>query len=246
VRQAARRHKAINRNPVLAEQFDDPPQAERRRFQQRSIQMARPMMERQPGKSAAKRAIHQRRAAAIEPVETEDAIGAGRDRCRFVTEAIEVFMSDRAAKPIKCIPHGRLARFIAEQPGQDAPFDNACHARHTPLVAGVKHVATARSQNHDQRARLGDAGPGNTGMGINCGGADRNPRAEVQLASHALREQASRLARAKKPARHLLANGVGQPRMHRGEEVAGRVSVVATPSCQTSQSPASSQTSAAS
>ena len=94
------------------------------------------MLQRQAGERAAERAVHQRRAAAVEPVEAQHAVGAGgRFRPPRRSSRVEVFVPERAAQPVEGVADGGLAGFVAEVAGQDAAFDDARDAGHESLVA---------------------------------------------------------------------------------------------------------------
>ena len=90
----------------------------------------RPVVQGQSGERAPERAVHQRRAAPVEPVHAADAFGAGRQGVGLLGKFAEAALAQHGPQPVEGVAHGRLAGLVAVIARQNAVGHHAGDARH--------------------------------------------------------------------------------------------------------------------
>ncbi len=96
--QASRRDESLDRHAAASQDVDDPSQAAGGGFHQGAIQVVRSVAQGEPGKGPLQRAVHQRRAAAVEPVDAQHAVGPRRQFDGQLRQPVEAFMSHRSGE----------------------------------------------------------------------------------------------------------------------------------------------------
>ena len=187
------------------------------------------VVESESGEGSGEGGIHVRSAAAVEPVEAADAMGSGWEVGGIFGEGGEVFLSGEAAEPVEGIANGGLAGFVAVEAGEDAIFYDACDARDVTVLAAVEHMAGAGAHDHDEGVGFGSTGAGDSGVGVDDGGADRGVFREAKAGSDITGEGASEGSGGDEFSWEFLGNEIGEIGVNGGEVVVGGEAIFGRP-----------------
>ena len=144
----------IDGQPPGLEGLDHPPCAERRRFQQRPVDLVRLGRHREPDQQAGQTGIDQRGPASIPPVQGQHTCltrpQPSRLRCQSLVRRVagaDVRGNGTAHEPLEDIADRRLARLVAKQPGHNAVLDHPRNPGNRE-PAGIDQQVTGR-RAHD-------------------------------------------------------------------------------------------------
>ena len=229
VRQSAGGDELPHGHAAFAKPLDNPAQSKRRGFEQRTVEMRRAMMERESGERAPERSIHERRAAAVEPIDAPHAIRTGRQRGSLASELHEITLAGHPAQPVERITHRRLSGFVAVVAGENSILHHARYTGDAALHVTVEHVAGTGAHDQHERARFRRARAGHTGVRVDDGRADRRACAQAELLRHRAGESARRDARREQASGHFVFHDPRELWMHRVQKLLGRITLRRAP-----------------
>ena len=152
---------ALHRHAERLQALDDGARPERRRLDERAVDVGAGRMERLAEDQAGQARVHEDRAIAVVPVERQQARlprpEPRRARGQLLVQRGVAF-ADALDPPRQQVADGRLARFDAEVTRHDRAVDDAADARDVLDAAGDRrHRAVARrgADDLDERARAG-------------------------------------------------------------------------------------------
>ena len=166
---AAARDDRIDRQPRLLERLDDHARAERRRLDQRPVDLRRARRERHADEQAAagrrrparsgSRSTSRARADRTRPAEAPTPPRRGRRGGRTPRACRGCVVLGRHGvprEPPEDVADRRLPRLVAEVAGHDAVLDDAAHALDLDELVAEQQMAVARAHDHGERPRRGD------------------------------------------------------------------------------------------
>ena len=129
-------------------------------------------------------------------------------------------------EPGEDVADAALACLISPAPGDDAAVNHAAHARHLGQFRAVHHVAGGGAHDRDHLAGLGSGGGRRGDVRVDVAGRHRDAFRQAGPFRRVAGQRAGQGSERQHRMLQLVRGEAGEPRIKRGEELAGRVAAV--------------------